>query len=480
MRLSEAIEGHGTFWLPDDPEDKVSGTLHISRSGEVKLSLIGFLGDPVAMINRRLNRHIGFVKKEWDIMHGTVTGYGRVTLYQCWDTGGVTVGGINTSKVYANYAFLGWHFNQPSEIVFDEMFITIAGLEQWLGISGVSVTHRNDYSDFSIHADTPDEISINPSSENTLVFRFDFADSSIKPLGFEAAIRQRAYISYTENHPMQLEHATKTATRIRDFLCYATDRKLPITSITAHSAEAITTSNNGQSYPRLIKMFYRSGNHDAPERSINPHSMLSTYHDVADQLEAIIEGWFKLIENAGTPIILYFAAANNTSDYLEANFLTMTRAIETIHRSLLDHDELPEDVYVTRLNSILTQFDPETDTHNWLEEKLRWANQLAFAKRIKELISPFKSHFGNNRQRNKLVRLTVKTRNQLTHRGDSDLDSQGEYETIWILALKLEVLFKLTLLQSMGFETDLIETIIARNSTIQEVLNRSLKSSTNS
>ncbi len=480
MRLNESIEAHGTFWLPDNPEDKVSGTLHISRSGEVRLSLIGFLGDPVAMMNRRLNRHIGFVKKEWDILHGIVTGHGRVTLYQCWDTGGITFGGINTSTVYANYAFLGWHFNQPSEIVFDEISITIAGLEGWLNISGVSVTHRNDYHDFSVHADTPNEISINPSSERTLQFRFDFADSCIRRLDFEATVRQRTYISYTENHPMQLQHAVQTATHIRDFLCYATDRKLPITSITAHSAEAITTSNDGQSYPRSIKMFYRSGNHDASERSIDSHSMLFTYHDVAEQLEAIIGGWFSLLGSAGTPVNLYFAAANNTSDYLEANFLTMTRAIETIHRSLLDHDELPEDVYEFRLNSILTQFELETDLRNWLEEKLRWANQLVFAKRIKELISPFKSYFGNNKQRNKLVRLTVKTRNQLTHRGDSDLDSQGEFETIWILALKLEVLFKLTVLQSIGFETDLIEKLIERNSTIQEILKRPLKSSTNS
>ena len=480
MRLNKEIEAHGTFWLPNDPEDKVSGTLHVSRSGEVKLSLIGFLGDPVDMINRRLNRQIGFIKKEWDMIHGTVTEHGRVTIYQCWDTGGISFGGINTSTVHANYAFLGWHFHQSSDITINEVFITIAGLPEWIGISGISVKHRNDLGDFSINVNTPDDISVNPSCQQSLDFRFDFADSSQRPLDFEADIRQRTFISYKEKQTMDVEHVVQIAKHIRDFFSYATDQKLPITSIMAHSPNAITTFDNGKSNHRLITMFCRSGNHYAPERAINPHSMLFTYQDVNDQLDAIMGNWFKLHSEFDTPVKLYFSAINDTSQYLEANFLTMTRSIETIHRHLFDHGELPEDEFAIRINSVLAEVESDGEVYDWLTGKLRRSNQLKFATRIKELIAPFKTHFGNNKRRNKFVRLTVNTRNQLTHLGDSDLGSQGASETIFILMLNLEVLFKCTLLRSMGFEATLIETIIDRNSAIQAILNRSLKSSADS
>ena len=479
MRLNEAIEAYGTFWLPNNPERKASGTLHISRSGEVKVNLIGILGDPIQTLNRRLNHQIGFVKKEWDVIHGTVAGHRRVTLYQCWDTGSIS-GAANTSTIQADYALLGWQFERSDDIEFNNLFITVAGLEQWLQISGFSIDYRNDFSDFSIHTNTPKNIQVPLSHQRILEFCFDFAHSNVRFLDFKADIRQRAYISYKESQPLDLERAVQIIMQIRDFLSYAMDRKLPITSITAHSAEAVAISDDGQSHPRLIKMFYRSGNHDAPERSVNPHSMLFTYHDVAEQLGAIIGSWFKLLESAGTPVNLYFAAVNNPSHFLEADYLTIVRAIETIHRSLWDHDEMAQEEFEKLREAILSKFDTDSDIFNWLTVKLQWANQLKLVNRIDELISPFKSHFGNHRQRKKFAGLAVKTRDQLMHVGDSDLGLEGKSETILILMLKLEVLFKLTLLQSMGFETELIESIIERNTMIQEVLKLPLKSSANS
>ena len=37
MRLSEPIEKHGFFWLPEDTENQVPGILRISESGGITL-----------------------------------------------------------------------------------------------------------------------------------------------------------------------------------------------------------------------------------------------------------------------------------------------------------------------------------------------------------------------------------------------------------------------------------------------------------
>ena len=42
MRLSEPIEKHGFFWLPDDAENQVPGILRISESGDITSMISGY------------------------------------------------------------------------------------------------------------------------------------------------------------------------------------------------------------------------------------------------------------------------------------------------------------------------------------------------------------------------------------------------------------------------------------------------------
>lgn len=53
MRLSEPIEKHGFFWLPDDAENKIPGILRISESGEITVEVSQFSESRFYPFNKR-------------------------------------------------------------------------------------------------------------------------------------------------------------------------------------------------------------------------------------------------------------------------------------------------------------------------------------------------------------------------------------------------------------------------------------------
>ncbi len=53
MRLSEPIEKHGFFWLPDDAENKIPGILRISESGEITVEISQFSESRFYPFNKR-------------------------------------------------------------------------------------------------------------------------------------------------------------------------------------------------------------------------------------------------------------------------------------------------------------------------------------------------------------------------------------------------------------------------------------------
>ena len=146
MLLPDAIEGHGYFWLPLDPNTKSPGILRISRSGSVELDLTRLsshrsllskrlvLGDPLQYSGRRYHKRIvGVVKL------GTFSKL--ITLENCcyksWNfPSGI---GVYSSTIVANIALVGVGCENEDELRFTEFRVSFAGLDEWLQITGVNI-----------------------------------------------------------------------------------------------------------------------------------------------------------------------------------------------------------------------------------------------------------------------------------------------------------------------------------------------------
>lgn len=108
---------HGIFWLPDHPENRVSGVLYLKKSDGVSLKLIGmFESDASIDLGLRLVEH-------QSILGELLPGSSIITLIGCKETERQSPYFHNTSKsatqrFIADGALFNTHLNSAEELKF--------------------------------------------------------------------------------------------------------------------------------------------------------------------------------------------------------------------------------------------------------------------------------------------------------------------------------------------------------------------------
>jgi len=110
------------------------------------------------------------------------------------------------------------------------------------------------------------------------------------------------------------------------------------------------------------------------------------------------------------------------------------------------------------------------ENQEWLSGRLRHGNELNLGRRIKSIIEPFKELIGTSKERSKLIRAIVDTRNYLTHY-DNSLESEAVTgRDLWLLCLKMEAIFQLHILQVLGFTHAEVKSVFDNSHELQQKL----------
>ena len=465
MQLSKPIEKSGVFWLPEDTENRVPGILRISESGKVTLEISyslnsseGPSGFPLeGPENRNLNRVVGIIDNN------------SITLDECFykDRNTSLTGGVSTSIIYANRAFIGVNYDEEEKISFSEIIFSIDSLDEWLSISGFRVEsnwkENGDLENASIHFSPPEEISFNLPDGIELKFIFLWSWNST-----EVRINQKAYISLKSKKLRPIEYFLDLVSKLHNFLCFAIDKTVSLDSVTGYSSEITQEIWEGKKDEIQIEGYYRSVPYSEIETEIHWSDMLFSYKEVADEFEEILTKWIENYEIYGPAFNLYFASVFSGQKYLEWKFLSLAQGIETLHRRNSQEMEMPEEEFIKIKENVLEVIPDEKQ--KWLAVRLKHANELSLRKRIKQMIKPFKDLFGNGRERDLFIRKVVDTRNYLTHY-DSGLETEAaSRKSLWKLCMKLEALFQLHFLRLIGMDIESIKSIANKNPTLRHKL----------
>ena len=469
MRLSEPIEKHGFFWLPNDAANQVRGVLRISESGEVTLEVSYFydpnldtlskrrLGYPPGKSeDRNINRIVGIIDNDF------------ITLDKCvyvnWNK--KSLGGVSTSTIRANFAFIGVDYNDDRDITCSKLTFSVEGLDEWLSISGFQTESNWEEKSHSIHFRLPKEIELNLPDGIELQFLF----SSTHSPGFtEEHITQKAYISLISQELRPLKDFLDLVFKLHLFLCFAINKIVSLDSVTGYSSEITIEIIDGQKQEIPIKIYYQSEPHSETKPKVHPHDMLFRYRDVADQREEILTKWIKNYDISKPSFNLYFSTLSGGQKYLDGKFLSLAQGIETLHRRNSQETQMPEDEFSNLKDKILKAV-PDTEEKKWIKEKLKYANELSLRKRMKQMIEPFKGLFGNLQRRNSFISKVVDTRNYLTHY-DSSLENQAASgEDLGKLYMKLEALFQLHFLRLIGIDDNTIKSMVNENYALRNKL----------
>ena len=459
MKIKEEIKKTGNFWLPSFP-GPVSGVLSISNERGIELEVAeSLVNDPISIVSPFINPDSLFQ------VIGHIQEYGFVILDGCQTlTGGFNfnLSQIQTSQtVRANRVFTGFpdiQYLQNGIPSFNAFAFSIEGIDEWLWIHGIDEDYNHEERAITISCKQPEGILFNLTNGMRLEIMFDIGNTATRG-PWERGVSQKAYFELASENALEFKQFLSVAYKIVDLLCFTINETVHLDSMSATSNVII--ENHGDPAPITIyapSVFYYSK--DQPK--IDRNRMLFGFSDIRDNAEGMINKWIESYKDYKNAFDLYFLAQLKPQLSLEVKFLTLAQGLEVYHRRM-SSDDAPEmgEVklkYKELVQGLIEQY-PDGRDKKWLEGKLKHLNDVTLGKRIKELINPFKEIFGNSKERGKLARKILVTRNYLTH-----YDPESELEAakgadLHVLCLKMELLFELHFLKLTGFAPEKIQSI---------------------
>ena len=470
MRIKENIEGSGYFWLPSNPDRKIPGTLKISDGGNIELEVIGLFDESIEGLNKALNVDMDDTIEK---VLGDIEKFGPVTLQGCfYKTKTISIGGISKSLISANRAFIGVGFKNKEEVKFNTFTFSIEGIDEWVNISGIQINNDFKNKKYTINYSPPEEISIALKNGMELQIIFSYT-VPFAPKIKEAKFTQKTYFKLVSKQGSTFDDFISIAHKVTTLLCFAIDDIVCIDDVSLASNKILRKIDNGRTRPYPIKTYYPSYPYSTQVAKIEPYQMLFQFNDIKNKIELIFDGWLNAYEIIEPSLNLYFSTKVGAYKYLDSKFLALIQAIESYHRRTSDDKRISEEKYLEIVKKLIACC-PEED-QDWLNGKLKYANEISLAQRLKRVIEPYKEIFGNTKDRNIFIRKAVDTRNYLTHYDKSLKSNMACGEDMWKLFLKMEVIFQLYLLQILGLSKKEIEKILNSNDKLQNKLNKSFR-----
>jgi hypothetical protein len=463
MRLDEEFKKSGYFWLPSNPEKRIPGTLVIQDGGNIELEVVGLFDESIDGINRAMNgmdalkRIVGHIEK-----------HGLVTLDDCfYKNRNISFGGISKSIVHVNRAFLGVGYEENEVILFNHLQFSVEGIDEWVGRSGIKVEHQFENKSASITYNPPEEVTLYLNNGMRLQITFTWTLPGF-PSQKEAKITQKTYFKLSSDEECSLNDFISAAYKITTLLGFAIDKTVCIEKVTASSEEIRQDVGNEKTVPESISIYYSSLPFSKNRPKIDLHRMLFRFGQIQDDAERIVNNWFDAYDEIDPSLNLYFSTKSGAHKYLDGKFLALTQGLETYHRRTSNMKLMNEDAFEELTSSLIDQCPEEN--REWLSGRLRHGNEISLSRRIKSIVEPFKDLLGTSKERNKLIRAIVDTRNYLTHYDESLETVAVKGKELWVLCMKMEAIFQLHLLQILGFTNSEVKSVFDNSHELQQKL----------
>lgn len=461
MRVPAKIQSSGQFWLPQEPDKKVAGTLLIEDGGQIAVEIVGLLeGWQEAMTSSatdEIPRIVGEVEK-----------HGYVTLDGCFfENKNISFGSLARSRLHVSFAFLTVAYGYEEPVNFTKFQFGIEGLDEWHSLTGIKIHHELQKKSATINFEPPEDFDLWTGGDVRLRISFSWTLPGVPSLT-NAAISQSSHLIAEYDSPTTLREFSKLAHRLIHFFTLAIGKVVCLKELTASSPTFIeAVEPGGRTRPIRVPIYFESLSFCEVPSKISRFEMLFTYPDIAANRQSVFVRWFAVHEKVGAGMNLYFSATGDPQKYLNVRFLWLAQALETYHRRTTDEKVLPEPEFeLLRWNVVEATPAPFRD---FIQGKLAYANEVSLRTRIKQMVARFEAHFAPPDVK-KFVGLLVDTRNYFTHFDPASESKAAHGSDLWRLTLKMEALFQLLMMQDLGFGEPLIATIVGRNRRVAQAL----------
>lgn len=458
MRIEEEYKKTGYFWLPEKEESKIPGILSIDNGGKIELEIIGHFNDSAGLLNEgdSLSRIVGHVEK-----------VGLVTLDDCfYIEKNISFGGISKSRIRASTVLGGAAWGKDEIVTFNTFSFSVDCLDEWVGISGISVDSAWSAGTATINYSPPEERIFSLDNGMTLKICFAYTLPGF-PNITEAKITQRAYFRLSSEELRELGEFRTIAFKLTNLMCFAIDEIVTLQNVSATSSE-IQDSANDKQYSVPISIYYQSIPFTEKRPKKDWHSMLFSFGTITVNAQQVLNNWLNAYEYLYPALNLYFSTKTGAQKYLEGKFLALAQGLETYHRRTSSETLMEPNSFELVVEKILNECPKEHV--EWLRGRLEHGNEINLGKRLKRIIEPFKKHLGTSVERSRMLRKIVDTRNYLTHYNEDLKEDSAKGRDLWVLCKKMESIFNLHFLKVIGFTEEEINRVVKNSFPLRQKL----------
>jgi hypothetical protein len=423
----------GYWYIPNNTDKQISGTLHITSDGAILELLDSFKSITEFLSTENIPIILGVTAEEK-----------QITLQNCIDIGG-SIGNINKQKFkISGPIYLGFLASDGKIPLFDQLDLDFENFQNWFNQSGFSYQHmiikETTASKYNLSYSSPKKIEMKINDIN-LVINTNYCCNTDNH--FKFSLHQSCSLKIIPSEMISADVFFKYYIRpLQAFFTFVFGTACNIKKTTFYNSNyTITFGEHKSIYP--IETVLPLINYKSQEVFFD--KMLFTYNDINNNLEEILQKWFDMY-NKMKLIFELFVNVDNYF-YLEHRFSNTINSLEGFHRIFFNNEIQPIDLFKEKIDHILS-YIPENDKM-FVSDALKYKNEPNLRKRLQDLFlenDPVLTPLINNRKN--FINKVVTIRNDMVHmknqHNTKSSDSQLYYHTLMLLLiLKINILRKL-------------------------------------
>lgn len=443
--MTERFELKGFWFLPENPENKIEGTLVFDPEDKSILELTGAFNNS------------SFIVEDQEIIHGFTAKGKEITLYNCLSSGGtMSFPGIHITKYYVQFIFEGKYFSTASELKFKKLKANITKLEEWVNVWGFDIQFNTTNKDLKTNFKIPDSIKFKIAENIDGLFTFSYKCGLVPSPNYQ--IEQTTELELIQSTEMWVLDFLRLLYHFKTFLT------LGIYEDTYY--ESVEFVQEESSDRECIKLYFVQTKLNRKVLNRGFHDFLFDYRLIQADFEQIIQKWFKLKETIPPVLNSLSASFSGKDEFMETKFLNIVQALEIYHRRVNESTSNLKAEFEAKIDLILMGL---TNVHKkWLIEKLAYKWEPNLRSRLKFLfrkysIKPLTKIINGRPDLINIIDATVCSRNYYTHYDESIRSKAYSGAQLFNLTEKLRILLIIIVLSELGFSNEEIEKLLNKH-----------------
>ena len=357
----------GVFWLPETPEQHVSGTLHFSPNDGVELHLIGRLSSFPASLA---------------VVHG-VAEDAECTLFAC-TPGRLKSSALTLSELRADIAIIGAHVKSEDEAMFSSVRVRFDCLDDWVGFSAFSVPNadwlggrRPSRFDIAEQAGVPASVGALGCTISLV------GDQHGTFSGRRISWEHHSFLDIVCSKPSSVRELCRTVSELRHFISLLTWQRVRLGYLCFANQKPPTGRNAGGN--PWCGVF---GAGEAQSLAYHTsHWMLTEFSDVGMYFPTVLGAWFAGDDRLRNARGLLTGLIESEGAIFEFEFLALVQIAEALHRIINPRRYMTEADYESVKSALNSAISPSLgDEHRQsLKSRIKYGNDLSLRTRLKEL-----------------------------------------------------------------------------------------------